>query len=74
MAVKSQPGQIVHKNLSLKILHKNISAGGVAQGEGPEIKPQYCKKQNKTTKNKKWGWECSLEVEHAYLACTRLWV
>jgi hypothetical protein len=23
-------------------------AGGMAQGEGPEFKPQYCKKQNKT--------------------------
>jgi hypothetical protein len=31
-----------------KIFHKN-KAGGVAQGEGPEFKPQYCK--NKKKKN-----------------------
>jgi hypothetical protein len=24
-----------------------IRAGGVAQGEGPEFKPQYCKKRKK---------------------------
>jgi hypothetical protein len=28
-----------------KTLHKN-RAGGVAQGEGPEFKPQYCKKKS----------------------------
>jgi hypothetical protein len=34
-----------------KNLHKN-RAGGVAQGVGPEFKPQYCKKQtNKKTLN-----------------------
>jgi hypothetical protein len=27
-----------------KTLHKN-RAGGVAQGEGPEFNPQYCKKR-----------------------------
>jgi hypothetical protein len=41
-----QTGQIVHETLS----QKNPSqkrAGGVAQGVGPEFKPQYCKnKQN----------------------------
>jgi hypothetical protein len=45
--VQSQPGQIVHETLS----RKNPSqkrAGGVAQGVGPEFKPQYRKtKQNK---------------------------
>jgi hypothetical protein len=30
----------------LKIHHKK-RAGGVAQGEGPEFKPQYCKKEKK---------------------------
>jgi hypothetical protein len=38
--VQSQPGQIVCKTLSQKTLHKN-RAGGVAQDEGPEFKPQY---------------------------------
>jgi hypothetical protein len=42
--VQSQPGQIVHKTLSRKTLHKN-RAGGVAEGEGPEFKPQYFKKR-----------------------------
>jgi hypothetical protein len=35
----TQAGQIV-KTLSGKTLHKN-RAGGVAQGEGLEFKPQY---------------------------------
>jgi hypothetical protein len=42
--VQSQPGQIVPETLSQK---KKPSprkrAGGVAQGIGPEFKPQYCK-------------------------------
>jgi hypothetical protein len=42
-AVWSQPGQIVHETLSQKNLHKN-RADGVVQGEGPEFKPQYWKK------------------------------
>jgi hypothetical protein len=45
IVVESQPGEIVHNILSQKILHKR--AGGVAQGEGPEFKPQYCKKKSK---------------------------
>jgi hypothetical protein len=40
----SQPGQIVRETLSQKTLHKN-RAGRVAQGEGPEFKPQYWKKK-----------------------------
>jgi hypothetical protein len=52
IAVQSQPGQIVHETLSQKNLHKN-RAGGVAQGEGLEFKPQYHKKNKKTTKNQK---------------------
>jgi hypothetical protein len=46
ITVQSQPGQIVCETLS----QKNPSqkrAGGVAQGEGPEFKPQYCKKKKK---------------------------
>jgi hypothetical protein len=46
IVVLSQPGQIVHKTLSLKTLHKN-RAGRVTQGEGPEFKPQYHKKKKK---------------------------
>jgi hypothetical protein len=37
---QSQPGQIVLETLSWKTLDKNRT-GGVAQGEGPEFKPQY---------------------------------
>jgi hypothetical protein len=40
--VRSQPGPIVSKTLSRKTLHKK-RAGRVAQGEGPEFKPQYFK-------------------------------
>jgi hypothetical protein len=40
--VQSQPRQIIQKTLSQKTLHKN-RAGGVAQGEDPEFKPQYCR-------------------------------
>jgi hypothetical protein len=39
---QSQPWQIVHETLSQKTLHKN-RAGRVAQGEGPEFKPQHHK-------------------------------
>jgi hypothetical protein len=41
--------EIVHKILS----RKNPSqkrADGMAQGEGPEFKPQYCKKKKKKKK------------------------
>jgi hypothetical protein len=43
IVVQRQQRHLVHKTLFLKTLHKN-RAGGVAQGEGPEFKPQY---QNK---------------------------
>jgi hypothetical protein len=46
--VQSQPRKIVCKTLSQKTFHKN-RAGGVAQGEGPEFKPKYCKKKKKKT-------------------------
>jgi hypothetical protein len=42
--VQSQPGEIVLETLSWKTLHKN-RACGVAQGEGPEFKPQYHQKK-----------------------------
>jgi hypothetical protein len=41
--VQSQPGQIIHETLS-RIKHFTKKACGVAQGVGPEIKPQYYKK------------------------------
>jgi hypothetical protein len=44
--VQSQPRQLVHKTLSQKTLHKNRT-GRVAQGEGPEFKPQYHKQTKK---------------------------
>jgi hypothetical protein len=46
MEVWSQSEQIVHETLSWKTLHKN-RAGGVAQGAGPEFKPQYQKEKKK---------------------------
>jgi hypothetical protein len=39
--VQSQPGEILRPYLKTS-LHKNRS-GIVAEGEGPEFKPQYCK-------------------------------
>jgi hypothetical protein len=44
---RSQPRQIVHETPILKkINHKKRGrAGGVAQGVGPEFKPQYHKKK-----------------------------
>jgi hypothetical protein len=47
ITVQSQPGQIVRKTLSRKTPHKH-RAGGVAQGEGLEFKPQYRKKKKKS--------------------------
>jgi hypothetical protein len=44
--------QIVLETLSQKTLHKNRT-GGVAQGEGPEFKPQFHKKEKK--RKKKWN-------------------
>jgi hypothetical protein len=47
ITVQSQTGQTVHKTPSWKTYHKN-KADGVAQGEGPEFKPQYRKKKKKS--------------------------
>jgi hypothetical protein len=43
--VRSQP--IVRKTLSQKTLHKKERTGGLAQGVGPEFKPQFHKNKNK---------------------------
>jgi hypothetical protein len=45
--VQSQPGQIVLKTLSQKKYITKKELGGVAQGVGPEFKPQYHKKGKK---------------------------
>jgi hypothetical protein len=50
IVVQSQLRQIVPQTLSRKTLHKN-RAGGVAQGEGPEFKPQYLKKEFSKSRN-----------------------
>jgi hypothetical protein len=39
----------ISKNPSQKTTKKN-RAGRVAQGEGPEFKPQYCKKKKKKSR------------------------
>jgi hypothetical protein len=44
--VGRQRAKKVHETLSRKLLHKN-RAGGVAQGESPEFKPQYSQKKEK---------------------------
>jgi hypothetical protein len=42
--VQSQSGQIVLKTpISKKFITQKKNAGGVAQDEGPEYKPQHCK-------------------------------
>jgi hypothetical protein len=45
MEVQSQPGQIVHETLYQNHHKKNID--GVAQGVGPEFKPQYYLRKKK---------------------------
>jgi hypothetical protein len=40
ITIRSQPQQIVRETLSQKTHHKK-RVGGVAQGKGPEFKPQY---------------------------------
>jgi hypothetical protein len=46
IVVLNQPGKIVRETLSRRSPSQK-RAGGVAQGEGPEFKPQYCKKKKK---------------------------
>jgi hypothetical protein len=50
VTVQSQPRQRVHETLSRKPITKNWT-GGVAQGEGPEFKPQYHKKKKINDEN-----------------------
>jgi hypothetical protein len=45
IAVLSQPRQIVLKALSSQKNPLQKRAGGVAQGAGPEFKPQHCQKK-----------------------------
>jgi hypothetical protein len=40
-----QPRQIVCKTYLENTHYKKNGAGGMAQGEGPEFKPQYCQKK-----------------------------
>jgi hypothetical protein len=55
ISVQSQSRQIVHETLSQEN-PSQTRAGGVAQGIGPEFKPQYHKKtkQNKTPPKPKY--------------------
>jgi hypothetical protein len=50
ITVQSQSGQIVLKTILKKTHHKNRT-GGVAQGEGPEFKPQHHIKRKEKGKN-----------------------
>jgi hypothetical protein len=52
ITVRSQSGQIVGETLFQKSPSKK-GTGGVAQGVGPEFKPQYCKKEKKKKGKKK---------------------
>jgi hypothetical protein len=54
ISIRSQPRQIVHKILSRKTPSQKRT-GGVAEGVGPEFKPQYHKKKKKK-KNSFEGW------------------
>jgi hypothetical protein len=47
ITAQSQPRQTVYEILAQKKPITENRAGGVAQGEGPEFKPQYCKKKKK---------------------------
>jgi hypothetical protein len=68
ITVQNQPRQIVHKTLSWKTLHRN-RAGGVSQGEGPEFKPQDCKKKKKAREEYICkGWEYIWKDEDFMLA------
>jgi hypothetical protein len=65
--VRSQPGQIVPKTLSWKHPTQN-KPGGVAQGTGPEFKPQYHeeeeeRRRRRRKKKKKKGEEEGEEEE-----------
>jgi hypothetical protein len=40
----------------MKKTHHKKRAGGVAQGVGPEFKPQYWKTKTKTKTKTMWAW------------------
>jgi hypothetical protein len=48
---ETNPKQIVLKTLSQKKKKSHKRTGGVAQGVGPDFKPQYCKNKKKN----KWA-------------------
>jgi hypothetical protein len=52
IAVRRQPWQTVHETLSQKSFIQKKRAGGVAQGVGPEFKPQYRKEPKNPTQNR----------------------
>jgi hypothetical protein len=54
--LNSKPAQInrLRNLIWIKTLHKNRT-GGVAQGEGPEFKPQYHKKKKKVFPASAWS-------------------
>jgi hypothetical protein len=47
---EANPGKIIRETLSQKKTHQK-KGGGVAQGAGPEFKPQYHKKKKKEQGN-----------------------
>jgi hypothetical protein len=49
ITVQSPHWENIHETLSWKTLSKNNLAGGMAQGEGPEFKLQYRKKEKKNS-------------------------
>jgi hypothetical protein len=51
IVAQNQPRQVVHETLSQRNPSQN-SAAGVAQGVGPEFKPQYQKKKKKNFKRR----------------------
>jgi hypothetical protein len=61
ITVQSQPGEIVWELLSQKHPSQK-KAGGVAQGIGPEFKPQYCKNKQTSNQRKPKGLGCGWSV------------
>jgi hypothetical protein len=49
---EASPGKQFRETLSQKKTHHKKRTGGVAEGESPEFKPQYCKKKKNKNKNK----------------------
>jgi hypothetical protein len=64
--VQSQPGDIVLEILSRKTFHTQKNrAGGVAQGEGPEFKPQNHKERKK---ERNWRNKAKILTSRPFLA------